>query len=314
MSDIPTLDGITAENITTDRLTTRVLFSGPADGTPVIFVHGNVASANDWEEVMLALPDGFRGIAPDNRGRGIADKDKLVDASRGMGDYSDDIAALMATLGIEKAHFAAHSLGGNVMWRFMMDHPDRILSMTVVAPGSPYGFGGSKGLDGELVYPDGAGAGGGVANPDFARRLDEKDASDDEGSPRQVMNAFYWKPPFKYAREEVVLQGMFAIHVGETNYPGDSVASDNWPGAAPGKYGPNNALAAINIGSVDPLYSIDPKPHVLWVRGVEDQVVANGSMFDVATLGKFGVVPGYPGEEEFPPQPMIAQTRAVLEK
>ena len=44
---IPTMEGITAKTITTDRITTCVLFSGADDGVPVLFLHGNVSSATD---------------------------------------------------------------------------------------------------------------------------------------------------------------------------------------------------------------------------------------------------------------------------
>jgi hypothetical protein len=37
-------------------------------------------------------------------------------------------------------------------------------------------------------------------------------------------------------------------------------------------------------------------------------------MFDFGTLGRLGAVPGWPGMEVFPPQPQIAQTRAVLDR
>ena len=42
-------------------------------------------------------------------------------------------------------------------------------------------------------------------------------------------------------------------------------------------------------------------------------IVSDTSMFDLGQLGKLGAVPGWPGEEIYPPQPMIAQTRAVLD-
>src|SRR5258708_10829672 len=103
-STVPTLPGITAKPITTSRLTTRVLFSGPDNGIPVLFIHGNVSSATYFEEVMLALPPGFRGIAPDLRGYGEADLSKKIDATRGFADLSDDLIALLDTLKIEKAH------------------------------------------------------------------------------------------------------------------------------------------------------------------------------------------------------------------
>ena len=48
------------------------------------------------------------------------------------------------------------------------------------------------------------------------------------------------------------------------------------------------------------------------MRGVDDQIVSDMSLFDFGTLGKLGAVPGWPGDEVFPPQPMVSQTRYVL--
>ena len=43
-------------------------------------------------------------------------------------------------------------------------------------------------------------------------------------------------------------------------------------------------------------------------------IVSDNSMFDFGTLGSLGYVPGWPGNEIYPPQPMLLQTRSVLEK
>jgi pimeloyl-ACP methyl ester carboxylesterase len=59
---------------------------------------------------------------------------------------------------------------------------------------------------------------------------------------------------------------------------------------------------------------VDRPAPVLWVRGDEDQVVSDASLFDFGTLGKLGAVPGWPGEEVFPSQPQVSQTRAVFER
>lgn len=312
---IPTLDGITAKTITSSRLSTRVLFSGDESGIPVVFIHGNVSSATFWEETMLALPDGYRGIAPDNRGYGGADTDALIDATRGCKDWSDDLAALLDELGIETAHVVGHSLGGSVLWQFMMDYPQRIRSVTLVAPGSPYGFGGTKGLEGEMCFADSAGSGGGIVSPDFAKAIAENDRSTDgQSSPMNVLNGFYWKPPFVPERIDDYLSSALSIHTGENRYPGDASASENWPNAAPGKFGPNNALAPIYADDVNKLYVIENKPPVLWIRGDSDQIVSDASFFELGTLGQLGAVPGWPGADVFPPQPMVGQTRAVLEK
>jgi hypothetical protein len=50
------------------------------------------------------------------------------------------------------------------------------------------------------------------------------------------------------------------------------------------------------------------------VRGDEDQVVSDTSLFDVGYLGQLGAIPGWPGADVLPPQPMLEQTRAVLER
>ena len=45
MSTVPTLSGITSKMIDTPRLRIHALFSGPEDGIPVLFFHGNASSA-----------------------------------------------------------------------------------------------------------------------------------------------------------------------------------------------------------------------------------------------------------------------------
>ena len=316
MSSIPILPGITSKMIDTPRLRTHVLFSGDEKGTPVLFLHGNASSAAYWEEIMLKLPAGLRGIAPDLRGYGETE-DKLIDARRGMGDWVDDILALLDVLDVQKAHFVGHSMGGTLVFNLCAAIPGRFLSGTVVNPGSPYGFGGSKGIDGQPCYDDCAGSGGGVVNPDFPKLMAAGDRSSDnpQASPRVVMNSFYWKPPFKPEREEDLLTSLMSEKVGSDKYPGDFVASNNWPNVAPGVFGPINALSPKYVGdSVQRFIQTNPKPFILWVRGDSDMIVSDSSFFDFGTLGKLGYVPGWPGDEIYPPQPMVSQTRHILEQ
>lgn len=315
MSSIPTLPGIESRMVDTPRLRSHVLLSGPEDGEPVLFVHGNVSSATFWEETMLALPAGYRAIAPDLRGYGDSEF-KRVDATRGMGDFADDLLALMDTLGLKQFHLVGHSLGGSVALRVIVTAGERVRTATLVAPGSPYGYGGTKGVDAQACHEDFAGSGGGVVNPEFVHRLHTNNRNSDyPASPRTVMNSFYWKPPFRPAREEELLSSMLRTHTGGEHYPGDFTPSRHWPAVAPGVWGPNNALSPKYVGdTVERLVSAPSKPALLWVRGADDQIVGDASLFDIGTLGKLGAVPGWPGEAVFPPQPMVAQTRKVLER
>ena len=233
---IPTMEGVTAKTITTNRITTRVLFTGPEDGVPVLFLHGNTSSATWWEETMVALPDGYRGIAPDQRGFGEADLEKKIDATRGMGDLADDAVALLDHLGIEQAHLVGSSLGGYVAWRMMMDYPERFLTVTMADPGSPYGFGGTKDVDGMPTTPDFAGSGGGLSNPELIQRMKDGDRSmDSQFSPRAVIRALLVKPPFVPPREEELLSSLLSTHTGGPDVPAARVPTPTGPHTAPGR-------------------------------------------------------------------------------
>ena len=83
---------------------------------------------------------------------------------------------------------------------------------------------------------------------------------------------------------------------GDDGYPGDTATSEHWPGVAPGTRGILNALSPKYCnwaGIVD----LDPKPPILWTHGAHDIVVADGSPWEMGTLGQLGVVPGWPGAD-----------------
>lgn len=313
MSSVPTLPGITSKMVPTTRIETHVLLSGPEDGTPVVFVHGNFSAATYFEELMLAMPSQYRCIAPDLRGYGDT-QDLVTDATRGLRDYSDDLKALSDVFGDKPAHLVGWSLGGGVIMQFLLDYPQLVSSLTLINPVSPYGFGGTKDVTGTPCYDDFAGSGGGTVNPEFVRRIQIKDRSaEDPNSPRNVINAFYYKAGFTAAREEAFLDAALLERTGNDRYPGDMTASTNWPNVAPGVYGPINA-GSPKYGNVAGIVDSASKPPVLWVRGDSDMIVSDNSMFDFGALGKLGFVPGWPGDEIYPPQPMVSQTRAVLDK
>ncbi len=318
---IPTLAGVTPKVIATHRITTRVLFTGPEGGMPVLFLHGNASSATWWEETMLALPgppagsgQGYRGIAPDLRGFGDADFEKKVDATRGSGDWADDAVALLDHLGIAKAHVVGCSLGGCVVWHMLREYPDRLLTATLADAGSPFGYGGTKDVEGTPCYDDFAGSGGGLSNPELIKRLAQGDRSlDSQFSPRAAMRALVFKPPFVPEREEDLLSSMLSMHLGERDNPGDFVRSTNWPYVAPGVWGSANALSPKYAGDVSQLHAAEPKVRILWMRGSHDLAVSDAAASDPGTLGSMGLIPNWPGMEVYPPQPMLGQIRHVLE-
>ncbi|MCW3493518.1 alpha/beta hydrolase [Microbacterium sp. SSM24] len=306
-------DGIAARVIETPRLNVNILErTGDSPSTPaertVVLIHGNVSSSLFWQELMEDLPSDLRVIAIDLRGFGGTEH-APVDATRGVRDFSDDVHATLETLGIRKAHLVGWSMGGGVVLQYALDHP--VLSLTLESPVSPYGFGGTR-RDGTRVTDDDAGSGGGGANPDFVQRLIDHDETDEAPtSPRSVFRAHYVGPEFRRDHEDIWVASMLTTSTATGNYPGDSVASDNWPGFAAGTLGVLNTLAPKHF-NVSGVVDLADKPPILWVHGVLDPIVSDSSVYDLATLGKLGIVPGWPGEEAAPPQEMVSQTRDVL--
>jgi pimeloyl-ACP methyl ester carboxylesterase len=306
-------DGVRGATLQTDRLRMRYIESGPPDGVPVVMVHGNLATSRFYEHVMVQGPERYRFIAPDMRGFGDTER-VPIDGTRGLRDWADDTFSLVRALGItQPVHLVGWSTGGAAIANYAQDRP--VASLTFVDPVSPYGFGGVR-LDGTPCFPDYAGSGGGTGNAEFTQHIAEHDTgSDSPVSPRNVMNGSYWMPSHREPadREDMLVDEILKSETGEDGYPGDTTTSEHWPGIAPGTRGILNALSGKYCnwaGIVD----IDPKPPVLWTHGTADIVVSDNSAWEMGTLGKLGAVPGWPGEDVFPPQPMVSQIRAVLER
>ena len=306
--------GITTRVIATPRLSVSILErdgddTGAPDEHVVVFVHGNVSSSLFWQQAMLDLPPEARAIAIDLRGFG-ATQTLPVDATRGLRDFSDDVRSTLDTLGIGSAHLVGWSMGGGVVMQYAIDHGAR--SLTLVSPVSPYGFGGTR-RDGSRLTGDDAGVGGGGANPDFVERLAAGDmTADSPTSPRNVFRGSYVSPDYTTTHEDEWVASMLTTSTAPGNYPGDAVASDNWPGFAAGSVGVLNTMAP-KCHNVAGIVDLAEKPPILWIRGTADAIVSDASFFDINYLGQVGVIPGWPGEEIAPAQQMITQTRDVLD-
>ena len=305
------MHAVTPSTASTPRLKIGYRTAGDPSGAPILFIHGNCSSSVFWDGLLGKLPDGLYGVAVDLRGYGATDAE-TIDATRGVGDFSDDI------FGFWQNHFegravqlVGHSVGGGVALDLAIRHPEMVKSIVLVAPMSPYGFGGTKGTDGKLCYPDAAGSGGHTANPEYVKRIGEKDRSAvSPFSPRSVFRAFFVHE-YNAPNEDALVDSVLTTVVGDPTYPGDGSTSENWPNVAPGKTGMNNAISPLYF-NVSNFADIKIRPDVLWIRGDKDQIVSDNSMFDFAVLGSLGAVPGWPGDDVYPIQPMVGQMRAVL--
>jgi len=302
---------VIAMKLRTSRLETAYVESGPQDGIPVVLIHGNLSTGRFYSHLFEGAPERYRFVAPDMRGFG--DSERLpIDATRGLRDWADDTHALVEALGIERpVHLVGWSTGGAAIAAYALDRP--VASLTFIDPVSPYGYGGSH-PDGTPCNPDWAGSGGGTGNPEFTARLAAGDRSDEgDTAPRNVLKSSYWAPSHDEPRLEELLGEVLKSVTGDDGYPGDATPSEHWPGVAPGTRGILNALSGKYCNWAG-IVELDPKPPILWTHGTADIVVADGSPWEMGTLGSLGAVPGWPGAEHFPPQPMVTQIRTLLER
>jgi len=316
MSSLPA--AVQAADIATSRLRNHVLSSGPGDAPALVLVHGNVSSARFFAQTMAALGESWHCIAADLRGFGGSER-VPIDARSGLRDFADDLHALLAETGLvpggQRVHLLGWSLGAGVVMQYTMDHPGAVASIVLESPMSPFGFGGTRDTGGTPCWPDFAGSGGGTANPEMVRRIAAGDRSaGDAASPRRVLTSLYGRELGVPADvEDALVDGMLEMATGDDYYPGDQVPSPNWPGTAPGSRGVNNAISP-KYCDLSGFAGIGDQPDVLWIRGDADEIVSDASLVDLGNLGALGAVPGWPGPQLYPAQPMVGQMRAVLDR
>ena len=99
-------------------------------GNPLVLIHGFPLDLSIWDSVVPLLESDFDVIVPDLRGFG---ESSTVDEPYNMLDFANDIAGLLDFLGVEKAAFAGHSMGGYVALAFAKEYPDRVSGLALVS-------------------------------------------------------------------------------------------------------------------------------------------------------------------------------------
>jgi len=106
-------------------------FGDPADPT-LLLVNGLgsqcINYADAWCRKFAA--EGYQVVRFDNRDTGLSSKLEGVDYS--LADMANDAIAVLDALGVDRAHVVGLSMGGTIVQRLAIDHPDRLLSMTSV--------------------------------------------------------------------------------------------------------------------------------------------------------------------------------------
>ena len=109
------------------RLHVREAGSGPA----ILLVHGLAAQLGHFTYALMdRLSKDYRVIAVDRPGSGYSTRDGAAD----LETQATALAALIATLGLERPRVVGHSLGGALALKLAHDHPQRVGALALIAP------------------------------------------------------------------------------------------------------------------------------------------------------------------------------------
>ncbi len=107
---------------------------GPADGEPILFIHGTAAWSGLWRETMTPLAEAdYRCIAIDIPPFGFSERPATP--SYGNRDQARRIVALMDSLGIERGILLGHSFGGGATVETALMIPDRVEALILLDVG-----------------------------------------------------------------------------------------------------------------------------------------------------------------------------------
>jgi len=107
-------------------------------GYPIVFLHGNLQSANTWDLIAIQLRDRYRCYGLDQRNHGETDR---VRDSQGGGNNRlamiEDARAFTDHLGLKEYFLVGMSMGGSNAMGFIVKYPQGIkaLALVDVTPG-----------------------------------------------------------------------------------------------------------------------------------------------------------------------------------
>lgn len=112
---------------------TRSLQAGPADGEPVVFLHGTSGHLEAFARNVAAHADaGWRVHAIDMLGHGWTGR---PDVDYEIPRYVEHLLAYLDAVGAQRAHLVGESLGGWVAAWLASEQPDRVASLQLLAAG-----------------------------------------------------------------------------------------------------------------------------------------------------------------------------------
>ncbi len=105
---------------------------GETDRPTLLLVNGLGSQCINYDVAWCQMfcDEGYRVVRFDNRDVGLSTKRAHADYA--LTDMAEDAVAVLDAIGAEKAHVMGCSMGGMVVQRLAIEHPDRLLTMTSV--------------------------------------------------------------------------------------------------------------------------------------------------------------------------------------
>jgi pimeloyl-ACP methyl ester carboxylesterase len=99
-------------------------------GAPLVLLHGGIGAGAQFAPILPALSAGRRVVTVDLQGHGgTPDAGRPLDPAL----LADDVAALIAHLGLDRPDLAGYSLGGVVALRLAIQHPRAVRRLILVS-------------------------------------------------------------------------------------------------------------------------------------------------------------------------------------
>lgn len=112
---------------------------GPRSDEAVLMLHGNPTWSFYYRNLVRALAPKLRCVVPDHVGMGLSEKPQNYPYT--LATRIEDVAALVARLGLKRVHLIVHDWGGAIGFGWAVKHPEmvgRIVVLNTAAFLSPH--------------------------------------------------------------------------------------------------------------------------------------------------------------------------------
>ena len=111
--------------------------AGPRDAPAVVLLHGFPSSSNMFRNLIPALADRYRVIAPDYPGFGHSDMPDRAKFRYSFAHFADVTDTLLTRLGVQRYALYVMDYGAPVGYRVALKHPERVTAL-VIQNGNAY--------------------------------------------------------------------------------------------------------------------------------------------------------------------------------